>query len=453
MFIFQVKSKNLYKYRLAGDINYRMRSIFLFLILIFISTFAKANIIRDSELEESINLIATPVIKAANLTNVKIYIINNSDLNAFTAGGNEIYINSGLINQFADIDVIRGVIAHEIGHILGKHIIRQLENIDIYNKVALSSVAIGLASAATGNSSLASAIAFGGMHFSERSILSHSRAFESSADQTALKLLQQSGNSSIGMIKFFEYMKVQHSSRFVNPYDQTHPLSQERLVVLRDFYQKSNFKNSQNSKELEYKFARSTAKLIAFTTTTPKKLLTQATAYPPEILNYIKAICYFRMSDLNNSMQYINKLLVLHPNDPFYHELKGQILFEFGKKEALDSYIIASNLKPNDLLIKLGKAIVGITVYSDQPAKMHQFYQDLKLVSAKEPDNIFALYYLSIYYEKVGRSAESLLSSAIIAYKTGDLDRAKGLARVAIKKLKQGTPDWYKAQDIILTEK
>ena len=291
------------------------------------------------------------------------------EINAFTAGGNEIFINSGLINQFPDIDVLRGVIAHEIGHILGKHIIRQLENIDIYNKVALSSIAIGLASAATGNSSLGSAIALGGMHFSERSILSYSRAFESSADQTALKLLEQSGNSSIGMIKFFEYMKIQHSNRFANPYDQTHPLSQERLVALKDFYQKSKFKNSKNSKELEYKFSRSAAKLLAFTTTTPKKLLTHATTFSPEISNYIKAICYFRMSDLNNSLQNINKLLSSHPNDPFYNELKGQILFEFGKKEALGYYIAASKVRPNDLLIKLGKAIVGITIYSNEPAK------------------------------------------------------------------------------------
>ena len=84
---------------------------------------------------------------------------------------------------------------------------------------------------------------------------------------------------------------------------------------------------------------------------------------------------------------------------------------------------------------------------------MHEFYQDLKLISDKEPDNIFALYYISVYYDKVDRSAESLLCSALIAYKTGDLDRAKSLARVAMKTLKPGNPNWYKAQDIILTEK
>src|SRR3954462_3854984 len=112
-----------------------------FIILILLSLFcskATANIIRDSEIEEAKGLIAEPIIKAARLKGVKIYLINDNALNAFTAGAEAIYIYSGMINQFPDIDVIRGVIAHEMGHVLGKHIARQQENIDIYGKAALS---------------------------------------------------------------------------------------------------------------------------------------------------------------------------------------------------------------------------------------------------------------------------------------------------------------------------
>lgn len=425
----------------------------LLLFFLTLSSFAKAGIIRDSEIEETINLIADPIVKAAGLKSLKIYLIDDEALNAFTAGGNELYINSGLIIQFKDIDVIRGVIAHEVGHILGKHIIRQSENIDNYSKAALSAVAIGLASAATGNNSLASAIALGGMHFSERSILSYSRTYESSADQTAVKLLEQSGNTVKGMTKFFEYMEKQHRGSFINPYEQTHPLSSERLVALRNFYQQSKFKESQNSKELQYKFARSAIKLTAFTTN-PKKLLQSINqSMPVELVNYAKAIAYFRTGDLNQSVAYIDKLIELKPNDPFYQELKGQILFEFGKAESLHYYTKAAQLRPNDLLIKLARSIVGITLYTNQPNKMLGFYQDLKLVSAKEEDNILALYYLAIYYEQTGQRYESLLNSAIIALKTGDLERAKGLARAALKGLTPNTPSWYKANDIILIEK
>lgn len=428
-----------------------------FIVLILISLFCSkayaASVIRDSEIEEAISLIAEPVIKAARLKNVKIYLINDNALNAFTAGAEAIYIYSGMINQFPDIDVIRGVIAHELGHVLGKHVVRQQENIDIYGKAALSTMAIGLASAIAGNGSLATAIALGGVHFAERSILSYSRTFESSADQTALRLLEQSGFSARGMVKFFEHSSATHRGALINPYDQTHPLSQERLTSLKYSYQNSKFKDSKNSPELEYKFARSAAKLLAFTVD-PKQLLTSVNPQGnAEITNYVKAICYFRMGDLAKSIHHIDALIAQKPGDAFYHELKGQILFEFGKKEALSSYTTALSLRPSDVLIKFSRAIVGITVYASLPVKMAEFYKDLKLVTEREPDNLTALYYLAIYYEKAGKKPESLLASAVLAYKSNDLTRARGLAKAAIKGLVPNTPNWYKANDIILTDK
>ena len=424
----------------------------LFILLILIPSFATGNnIIKDSEIEEAINLVVRPIIKATNLQKLEIHIVNDGSLNAFTIGNNEIYINSGLINQFQNMDIIRGVIAHEIGHILGKHIIRQSENIDNSNKFLFSSIAIGLAGAlVSGNVAVINPAIFGGIHVAERSILSHSRTFESSADQTSLRLLEQSGYTCKGMIEFFEYMNRYHSNSFVNKYDQTHPLSQERLTSIRNFYNKSKFQHKRNEPELEYKWDRAIAKLKAFTIE-PQKILSLITkSSSNEITHYIKAINYFRNSDINNSIKYVDKLISLKPQDPFYHELKGQILFEFGKKEALDSYRTATKFRPDDLLIRLSQVIVGISIYADDIEKMQEFYKDLKFISNKEPDNITALYYLSVFYEKTGHKSESLLASAIIAYKTGNFDRAKSYAKEAIKGLIIKSPDWHKANDIIL---
>lgn len=435
-----------------------MRYIQKLLLALFITaTFFNAqgsSIIRDSEIEETINLIAEPLLRTAKLKGIKIYLINDQTLNAFTNGSNEIYIYSGMMNSFADLDVIRGVIAHEIGHIIGKHVARQLENIDNYNKLSLSSIAIGLASAASGNAALATAIALGGMHISERSVLSYSRTFEASADHAALKLLESNGYSCKGMIEFFNYISKQIRDPLVNVYDQTHPLSNERLLYLQDFYQKSKFKTDHNPFGLEYKFARSRAKLIAFTTQDPAYLLENIPAdLNPEIADYMRSICYFRISNLDKALQYVNRLIEQYPKDPYYNELKGQILFEFGKPEALSAYVIAAQLRPDDLLIKTSKAIVGITIYQNESQKMLPFYQDLKTVSDKERDNNpLILYYLAMYYEKTGQSGQSILCSAIIAQKSGDIKRAKLLASAALKNLEQGTPSWYKASDIINSE-
>jgi len=146
-------------------------------------------------------------------------------------------------------------------------------------------------------------------------------------------------------------------------------------------------------------------------------------------------------------------LLKQHPKDPYYHELKAQILFESGSAAALTEYNIASEIRKNDTLILLGRAIVGISNYGNQPAKLNEFYKDLSFVVEKEPDNLLALYYMAIYYEKKGLKAKSYLNSAIIADKSGNKEEAKKLATEALKGLEVNSPDWYKASDIIAVDK
>jgi predicted Zn-dependent protease len=423
----------------------------ILLIFFYSHAFAADSIIKDSEIQEAINLVAKPILQAAKLDKIEIHLVNDNDLNAFTTGNNELYINIGLINQFQNIDVVRGVIAHEIGHILGKHIIRQSENIDNSNRVIMSSVALGLAAAlASGNGGIIHSAILGGSHVAERSVLKHSRTFESSADQNALKLLEQSGYTCKGMIEFFEYMNRYNFYSQINRYDQTHPLSQERLTYIRNFYNNSKFKYAKHDEALEYKWNRAVAKLKAFTIE-PKKIVSLlGGSQSEEVKSYIKAINYFRNGEINRAIKYIDQLIALRPHDPFYHELKGQILFEYGSKEALASYQIASTLRPNDLLIKLSKAIVGINIYSGDNMKIREFYQDLKFVYEKEPNNLTAIYYLTVFYEKVGLKYESLLYSAVLAYKTGQFDRAKRFAKQSIKGLQKGSQQWHKANDIII---
>jgi predicted Zn-dependent protease len=314
----------------------------------------------------------------------------------------------------------------------------------------MSSVAIGLASILSGAGAIAIAPMAMGMHIADRSMMAYSRSMESSADQAALRYLEQSGNTSKGMIESFEFLKKQHYAAFVNPYDQTHPMSNDRLVAVKNSYSHSKFKENTNSSGLSYRFARASGKLRAFTANNPKELLQNLTSKTDEVAIYMKSILNFRTGNINKAVSCINELLKLKPNDPFYNELKGQILFESGQKEAIDFYAKASSLRPGDNLILLGKAIVGITIYKDSPDKIEPFFQEAKLVSEKEPENIIPLYYMAIYYEKTGQKYLSLLNTAVIALKDGDLHRAKILATEAKKGLPKDSPSWYRAGDIIL---
>jgi len=413
---------------------------------------AEANIIRDSEIEETIDLVIAPLKKASGLKELKIYLIDDETPNAFTVGGNIIFIHSGLITKFPDPDVLRGVIAHEIGHILGHHIIRRQAIVDNYTLAAMGTAAIGLATAISAGAP-GIAIMLAGTHVSERSIMAYSRTFESSADQAAFKLLEKSHNSSAGMIKFFEQTKIDSKSDFINPYEQTHPLSHDRLRILKSENKKSQYSKSQNTPDLIYKFQRISTKLSSYTRPLSALLPCDDKENEDESAHYTKAIKCFRMGNFANGLTHVNKLLIKRPGDPFYQELKAQILFEDGNKNALDEYEIVYKARNKDALVVLGRAIVGITQYKDSPLKLDPFYKDLLFVIEKEPDNLLALYYLAIYYEKKGLKGKSYLNSAIIAHKLGHQRDAIELATAAKKELQTSTPDWYKANDILEANK
>ena len=87
---------------------------------------AGMSLIRDTEIENTIRDYATPLFAAAGLQpdNIRIFIVNGDDINAFVAGGQNLFLNSGLLVRSDNPNQIMGVIAHETGHIAGGHLAR-----------------------------------------------------------------------------------------------------------------------------------------------------------------------------------------------------------------------------------------------------------------------------------------------------------------------------------------
>lgn len=408
------------------------------------------NIIRDSEIENTINQVIKPLLRASSINNLKIHILSDNSINAFTGGGSEIFVNSGLISNFPDADLFRGVIAHEMGHIMGHHVLRQIDNIENQQKVAASAMAIGLAGALAGAPIVAIGAMAGGINYADSTIMQSSRIFESSADQAGLQLLEKSGNSAIGLLKLLTYLENNTNNLFTNPYEMTHPLSADRIDAVSNFIARSKFKTSQTAPAISYAFKRAAFKLYAFTAPLSNASVTKSGS--EEIDNYIMAILAMRKGKLQDAINYIDRLLGASPEDPYYHELKGQILFAFGKKEALASYQKAIELLPNDALLRISRAAVILNIDSKNQAHFTQIINDLKFAQNKEPDNLMPYYFLAIVYDKLGDKGSSALNHAIFFFKQGNLKDAKMMARIAVKFLPQNTPDWYKANDIILTE-
>ncbi len=423
-----------------------------FFIILPVSCFAQ-NIIRDSEIERVIYQIANPVIRAAGLKpeQFNIYIINDNTVNAFTPGNKEIYIHSGLLKTFDNPDVIRAVIAHEIGHIVGGHRPSQAQKANEYSMAAMGAMGLGLAVAGVFKDfSPGFAIALGGVHYAERSVLYYSRIDESIADKSALRFLEASGNTSKGLIILMDKLYAEHRglAKYISPYDMTHPLSEARLASIKRFYALSKHKTSSNGESLIKAYKRAVVKLKAFTDD-PDTLLKSYYYKNDDLIRYAKAIIYFRKSNKTKALHYIDELLVAHPEDPYFNELKGQILFEFGSKEAMKYYDHALAKLPNDTMLQLSNAIVRLNVYSANEPELKIMEKDLKHVLNREKNNLTALYYEGIYYDKIGQKSKSLLAMALFFSKKGEAKKAKSYAKQAIKGLAEGSPEWYQAKDII----
>src|SRR5688572_10747828 len=87
---------------------------------------AAQSVIRDAEIESDVRIIADPIFRAAglNASQVRVIILNDDSVNAFVAGGQNLFLHTGLILEAKTVDELAGVIAHEAGHMAGGHLIR-----------------------------------------------------------------------------------------------------------------------------------------------------------------------------------------------------------------------------------------------------------------------------------------------------------------------------------------
>ncbi len=152
-----------------------MRAVvqFLFVAIILIAlTSAPAEsqgnrirLVRDAEIENIIRSYATPIFNAAGLSGdaVNIHLVRDNRLNAFVAGGQRLFINTGLLIRAETANEVIGVIAHEAGHIAGGHLARIQEELRNAELKSILAAVIGVAvGAATGDGAAAGTIIRGG---------------------------------------------------------------------------------------------------------------------------------------------------------------------------------------------------------------------------------------------------------------------------------------------------
>ena len=414
---------------------------------------AAQSILRDSETELLFRDISKPLIQAAGLqpANVKIVLINDSEINAFVAGGQIVYLHSGLITEADNVNQLQGVIAHELGHVAGGHILRMHEGAKQATGITILSLLLGVAAMAAGAGEAGMGIMMAGQRAAMGNLLAYSRAQESSADSAGASYLAQSGISGKGSLAFFKKLQNQEYRLAVyakESYDRTHPLSGERMAALSDVYERDPAWNRPSDPALEARFQRIKAKLLGFVN--PKQA---AIVYPDSDksvpAHYARAYAYHLGAYPDKALAEADALLATAPADPFFLELKGQILLESGRpRDAIPLLRRAVAEAPDQPLIAstLGHALIS----TEDKKLLAEAKQLLKTAVNRDNENPFAWYQLGIIYDREGDEHRAALASAERNNLEGKPKLALASAKMAMNGIPKGTPDYLRAQDIAM---
>lgn len=426
----------------------------LLLLVASVQQAAAQSILRDAETEALFADMSKDIIRAAGLEprHVQIVLINDKEINAFVAGGQIVYIHSGLVMAAKNANQVQGVIAHELGHVVGGHVIRINEGVKAATSISILSLLLGAAAIAAGAGDAGAGIMAAGQQAAMGKFLAFSRTQESSADAAGASYLSKAGISGKGMIAFFKTLQnveFRYAIPQEDSYGRTHPLTGERIAALQGALQQDPAWNAPPNADIEARFQRVKAKLRGFVTEPSQTLHTYPLTDHSIPARYARAYAWHRSAYPDKALEEADALLRAVPQDPYFLELKGQILLESGRpKEALPVLRQANQLSLSQPLIAalFGHALIA----TEDKVNLDEATRVLKASVSKDNENPFAWYQLGMVYERQGDLPRAQLATAERYSLEGQANLALRSAEAAMTGIPQGTPDWIRAQDIAM---
>jgi predicted Zn-dependent protease len=412
---------------------------------------ASISLIRDAEIEATLQQIAGPIFDAAGLgrDSVQIYIVSDSQLNAFVAGGMNLFLNTGLIMRTEHAGQLAGVIAHEAGHIAGGHLSRVGGAQRRAAAEMIRATVLGAAAAVAGAPGLGTAIITGGQSYAQSGLMRFSRGQEQAADQAGVSYLERSGLSAAGLAEFFHVLENQNvlAVSRLSPYLQTHPLTRDRILFVENQVAAENGRFAELPPGWALAHGRMVVKLQAFLLD-PRQVLQRYQTNDTLLGRYARTIALYRLPDLPAALEGVDALIAEYPDDPYFHELKGQMLFENGRiEDAIAPYRRAVELRPDAGLLRIGLA--QTLIESGAPQANAEAIAHLEEAVGREPTNAGAWRLLGIAQGRGGFEGVSNLSLAEYALLIGKQDDARLYARRAEGKIGPSDPAWLRLQDVL----
>jgi predicted Zn-dependent protease len=183
-------------------------------------------IVQDAEINRYINILGDSLANLADNRGLDytFYVVNANEVNAFAVPGGFIYVNRGLIDRTQNLSQLAGVLGHEIGHVVRRHSVKQMEAAQGANiGVILGCTLINIC----GSQAAQAAINVGGSALFAK----FGRDDEREADADAVPTLVRAGIHPRGIPEMFQILlnERERNPSAVEGWFSTHPGEEERI--------------------------------------------------------------------------------------------------------------------------------------------------------------------------------------------------------------------------------
>ena len=431
------------------------------------------NLIIDAEISQTLAQMAAPLLPSLGDASerMSLHVLWGKDINAFVTAGTHVVFFSGLIRTTDNVEELRSVMAHEFGHVLADHYALTVSELERAKRNALllllASIPLSLVSR---EAALANAIASPQALFNLT--LAQRRARETIADNSALRILESANLSPRGLTSFLKKLGGEKAKGYA-AYLQSHPSSQERVAFLaRSVAQSPSLTKLATTSEREA-FERMRAKLDAFILD-PRVVLKKYAKNKRQkgkeknkekklAATFARAIAYYRQEKQAHALGELASLLEQKPNDPFFFELRGDILRAAEPRKAQAAYRKALLLfeqqykRGDDLPIRMSLFDSLLASAEEEAAKSSDSMAEaaaeaerlMKVALVKKPNSILARRRLARLYDRQGKNGERALLWAEALWLGGQKHAAYCNAKEAARSLPRDSQARLRADDLV----
>jgi len=378
------------------------------------------------------------------------FVINNKELNAFAAPSGLIFFHSGLIESLDSEGELVGVMAHEIGHVVSRHLADRMNKTAKVSAATMLGVLLGIA---LGAGPISEAIVAGSAAAGQSAVLSFSRLDEEEADRLAFKWMQEQNRDPAAMVDMLHELHTMNRYRmgYVPPYLLTHPGPDVRMSYIQDLILFTDKKPYENIDE--FRFQRFKYRVIALSKD-PVQLISYyqdaLASMEPDTLsaamaNYILSQAYLAAADYEKAEQSLRKTMAFFPDKAVLKADLGVIYLKSGRYDEAQVLLQETLQEERDN----GYASFYLAMTFEKTGRLHEAAKMFEDLLNMMPDYAKLYYQLANLEAKLNNQGEGFYYYGYYYWYEGDLENAKNHFSRAMALLEQESPKRAAAENML----